>query len=335
MTIDSPTLAEALAADLDPTDPLAASLRISAALSPVAKWAHSLKNWCDISAFFTSFFALVCFSLWVPDQKQAWYLYDLCMALIVVSFSVFMLPQFLWGRLYRGPMFGWYPSVLADPALVPIKSYMARCANGEIKVKDDKNARVDKNFFENALSILLPSDPEPDRTLVKSDYRRRSYRYQLRVESINGSAVHVDQFMAERTQKIGSTEDVTATDVPLVLEQITQIGEAEPKRTNFSDRHEWIAGGTLAQFEAGLAIFLKLVPSHSDAMFTLILMTARQELRVRRDADSQNKIILRITKTLTENNLKQHGSSRTTIINLLRGQYRNADITRHFLKFRV
>jgi hypothetical protein len=103
---------------------------------------------------------------------------------------------------------------------------MARCANGAIKVKDDKNARVDRKFFENALSILLHSDTERNRVLVKSEYRLRSYRRQLHVESINGSAVRVDQFMAERTQKTVSTEDITATDVPLFLEQITQIGEA-------------------------------------------------------------------------------------------------------------
>ena len=211
---------------------------------------------------------------------------------------------------------------------------MARYASGVTKVKDDNNARVDKNFFENALSILLLSDAESDRTLVKSNYRRRSYHCQLRVESISGSAAHVDRFMVDSAQKIASAEDAMVVDIPLAVEKVTQVGEAESKRTNFSERHEWIAGGTLAQFEAGLAIFLKLVPSHSDAMFSLIMMTARQELRVRRKADSQERIIVRITKALTENNFKQHGSSRTTIINLLCGQYRKADITGYFLKCR-
>jgi hypothetical protein len=123
---------------------------------------------------------------------------------------------------------------LANQELAPIKNYIERCANGEIKVKDYNNARVDKNFFENALSILLLTDPELDRTLVKSDYRRRSYRRQLRVESISGSASRVDQFMVDSTQKIASAEDATVADIPLAVEQITQVPEAEPKRTNFS-----------------------------------------------------------------------------------------------------
>jgi hypothetical protein len=319
---------------IDPTDPDGASLKIETLHIPVAKWVHSFKSWFGFFTFLTGFFGLVCFLIYIDGQKQAKYFYDLGMIFLATMFLIGMTPQFLWRRLYRGPVFGWYPKVLANPDLTPIKTYMARCANGEIKVKDDKNARVDRNFFENALSILLLSDAERNRVLVKSEYRLRSYRRQLRVESINGSAVRVDQFMAERTQKIVSTDDVTATDVPLVLEQITQIGEAEPKRTNFSDSHEWIAGGTLAQFEAGLAIFLKLVPSHSDAMFTLIMMTARQELRVRRKADSQEKIIERITEALMVNNLKQHGSSRTTIMNLLHGKYRKKDITGYFLNCR-
>jgi Fe-S-cluster formation regulator IscX/YfhJ len=331
MITDSPTILEALAAELDPVDPHTASFKIATVLAPVAKWAHSIKSWCSFFTFVSGFSGLICFLIWMKDQEEFGYFYNLGMIFWPMMFLFGALPQFIWRRLYQGPLFGWYPNVLANQELVPIKSYMERCANGEIKVKDDNNARVDKNFFENALSILLPSDPELDRTLVKSDYRRRSYRRQLRVESINGSAARVDQFIDDSTQKIVSAEDVSATDVPLVVEQIMQVPEAEPKRTNFCESHEWIAGGTPAQFDAGLAIFLRLVPSHSDAMFTLIMMTARQELRVRRKADSQNEIIRRITNALMNSNLAKRGSSRTNIMKLLNGKHGKADITGYFL----
>lgn len=179
MTIDSPTLIEALAAELDPTDLHGAENRIETTLALVAKWVHSFKGWFEIRASVTGPLAFICLLIWAQNQKNAWYFYYLFISLVVVTVSFVLTPQFLWRRLYRGPVFGWYPKVFANPDLAPVKSFIARCANGKIKTKDENNARVDVDFFENILSILLLSSLASNRILIKSDFPRRSYSSQL------------------------------------------------------------------------------------------------------------------------------------------------------------
>lgn len=62
-------------------------------------------------------------------------------------------------------MFGWYPKVFANPDLVPVKSFIARCANRKIKTKDENNARVDIDFFGDSVDCkpmrqVLPAGNE-------------------------------------------------------------------------------------------------------------------------------------------------------------------------------
>ena len=132
-------------------------------------------------------------------------------------------------------MFGWYPKVFANPDLVPVKSFIARCANRKIKTKDENNARVDIDFFENILSILLLSILASNRILIKSGFPRRSYSSQLRVESINGLAIRIDEPVLDRLHKIVSAEEIAVADVLPMIAQNTQLREETPEPTNFSE----------------------------------------------------------------------------------------------------
>jgi hypothetical protein len=132
-------------------------------------------------------------------------------------------------------VFGWYPKVFANPDLVPVKSFIARCANRKIKTKDENNARVDIDFFENILSILLLSILASNRILIKSGFPRRSCSSQLRVESINGLAIRIDEPVLDRLHKIVSAEEIAVADVLPMIAQNTQLREETPEPTNFSE----------------------------------------------------------------------------------------------------
>ena len=79
MTNDSPTLFDAVAGELNPVDPHAASLKIAAVLAPAAKWAHLLKSWCSFFALVTGLLGLFCFLIWMKNQKEFEYFYHLSM----------------------------------------------------------------------------------------------------------------------------------------------------------------------------------------------------------------------------------------------------------------
>jgi hypothetical protein len=106
MINDSPTVLEAFAAEFDPVDPHAASSKIATVIAPVAQWTHSFKSWCNILAWVTGLLGLVCFLIWMKDQKQYEGFYNLGMIFLPMMFLIAALPQFLWRRLYQGPLFG-------------------------------------------------------------------------------------------------------------------------------------------------------------------------------------------------------------------------------------
>ena len=200
-----------------------------------------------------------------------------------------------------------------------------------------KNGSVDAGFFESRWAVFLFSKDSEIRDWVRSAKGRKETReiYTTDISvatmasiSVNVAVDHSQPISADLS--IDDDVQIAVAEALPVVEQITQVAEEAPERTNFIKSDDWIAGGTALQFEAGLALFLESVPSDKEAMLKKIMEAARRELSVRREADSQEQIIKKITQELVDNNLKKLGSSRTTIMNLLHGRYRKADITGYF-----
>jgi len=106
--------------------------------------------------------------------------------------------------------------------------------------------------------------------------------------------------------------------------------EDEPPLRNFDPAMAWLVSGTLEQFTQGLNSFLDTLPPHQVNAYRAILTIARRELRKGGQPGAQEVAIRIILSELADQGLLIRGTSRTTIMKLLHGQHRGADIRGHF-----
>lgn len=109
-----------------------------------------------------------------------------------------------------------------------------------------------------------------------------------------------------------------------------QDAAAEPPLRNTDPEMAWLVDGTAQRFVAGLDVFLDTLPPHQVDAFRLILTIARRELRKGGQPGAQEEAIRIIRDELAARGLLIRGTSRATIMKLLHGQHRGADIRGYF-----
>lgn len=116
-----------------------------------------------------------------------------------------------------------------------------------------------------------------------------------------------------------------------VLRQQADPSSEDTSCADIDPDHQWIAGGTMAQFQSGLEQFLKIVPPHKRDWEKTVLLTGR---KVFQSGGSQADAIRKIIDALKEKGLPypdvSKGDAISTIKQRLQGKRGKRDITGYF-----
>lgn len=133
---------------------------------------------------------------------------------------------------------------------------------------------------------------------------------------------------AKQRQEIFARPDQPELAQP--AEAIVVDDAAEPPLRNSHPAMDWLVNGTPQRFAAGLNKFIDTLPPHQEAAYRAIFTIARRELRKGGQPGAQEAAIRIILTELDQKGLRIRGTSRATIMKLLHGQHRGADIRGYF-----
>jgi hypothetical protein len=334
---DVMTLAELQASRSASRGDEADQTNLAVSLSRLARFAGAVEGWHLAVSSIAGIAAAICFAIWWPDREQSFGFWYAGIALLAILLLALYSHQTIWHRLCRGPVFGWRPEILDDPALAPAYRLMEQCVRGEIAVETYLGERIDTGFFRNALAPLLLSDSATERLRVRSEFRRKGYEAQLRASVVDGAYDESKLSMPRHSSVITGMRQPalpTATEIGLGLSTTERIGEDEPPLKNDNPEIQWLVGGTRGQFGLGLDRYLDTIAPSKVAWHRVVLEIGRRELRKGGGHGSQADAIRQIIFALKAAGLKypdvDRGDATSSIKQLLSGRSGTKDITRHF-----
>lgn len=152
-----------------------------ASIKHISRWVRSFKERWLISAMLCAVIgSLFLFVGWIERRDLA-YLWYVGLVIELIAFLLWYAPYLIWRRLYEGPIYRDWPKVLKSDDATAMLAFTRLCADGVIKVETHLGERIDLSYFRTVVAILLLSDDEMDRTLVRSKVGLRTYRAQLHV----------------------------------------------------------------------------------------------------------------------------------------------------------
>lgn len=229
---------------------------------------------------------------------------NLALAVILSSVAVLALLWWAWTAIQHGRIakrLGNLSGVTIPP---PLQELIDSFAN---EVRDARTASgdtIEPSLFKSRWAIMLFSHDERQRSWVRSPRG------------------------AKQRQGIFARPDQPELVQP--ANTIAVHDAAEPPLRNSDPEMAWLVGGAPQHFSAGLGRFLDTLPPHQVDAYRAILTVARRELRKGGQPGAQEAAIRIIHVELSQKGLLIRGTSRATIMKLLHGQHRGADIRRYF-----
>ncbi|MCR2833819.1 hypothetical protein [Parerythrobacter lacustris] len=195
----------------------------------------------------------------------------------------------------------------------PLQNLIGLYASGARELRTDAGSVVPAAMFASQWAILLFSEDQAERQLVRSPTGVKEVRPVLVLPDV---AVLPSE--AEKDDSDGEREAYSGY-------RAVRGGEA-PLR-NHNPEMAWLVAGTSKQFREGREKFVATLDSHKVEPFRLILDVARHELR---QGGQQEEVIRTINKELRKKHLAIRGTGRTKIMDLLHGNYCGKDIRGFF-----
>lgn len=197
----------------------------------------------------------------------------------------------------------------------PLAQLIASFANSSRDVRTASGVSVRAALFASQWAIMLFSEEELERKWVRSP----------------SGAGQKQEIFARPIEPEFPRQAVGAVPALGGVHLSERDPAAETPLRNHDLEMAWLVDGVPQRFAAGLDRFLDTLPPHQVDAYRAILTVARRELRKGGQPGAQEEAIRIIRAELTERGLLIPGTSRSTIMKLLHGEHRSADITRYFV----
>lgn len=195
----------------------------------------------------------------------------------------------------------------------PLQALIDLYASGARELRSDAGSVVPAAMFASQWAVLLFSEDQTERQLVRSPTGVKEVRPILVLP-------HAAVLPAE-TEKDASDGEREA------YSGYRAVRDGEPPLRNHNPEMAWLVAGSLKHFREGRERFLATLDSHKVEPFRLILDVARREMR---RGGQQEEVIRTIKKELLEKQLAIWGTGRTKIMELLHGTYCKENIRGFF-----
>lgn len=225
-------------------------------------------------------------------------------ATVVSSIAMFALLWWAWAAIQNGRI-GQRLGGLSGVAIPePLQQLIDSFASGVRDARTASGNTVLPSLFASRWAILLLSHDPQHRQLVRCPRGTKQK----------------EEIFARPTQP-DSVQPASA---------IVVHDTAEAPLRNSDPEIAWLVDGAPQHFAAGLDRFLDTLPPHQVDAHRAILTVARRELRKGGQPGAQEVAIRIIHGELSKRGLLIRGTSRASIMKLLHGQHRGADIRRYF-----
>lgn len=195
----------------------------------------------------------------------------------------------------------------------PLQDLIGLYASGARELRTDAGSVVPAAMFASQWAILLFSEDQAERQLVRSPTGVKEVRPVLMLPDV--------AVLPSETEKDDSDGE------PDAYSGYRAVRGGEPPLRNHNPEMAWLVAGTLKQFREGRDKFIATLDSHKVEPFRLILDVARRELR---PGGQQEEVIRTIDKELRNKHLAIRGTGRTKIMDLLHGYHCGKDIRGFF-----
>ncbi len=195
----------------------------------------------------------------------------------------------------------------------PVQNLIGLYASGARELRTDAGSVVPATMFASQWAILLFSEDQAERQLVRSPKGVKEVRPVLVLPDVAASPSETDKDDSD-----GEREAYSG---------YRAVRDGEPPLRNRNPEIAWLVAGSLKQFRKGRDRFLDTLRPNQIDSFRLILDVARHELR---QGVQQEKVIETIIERLEKMNLAIRGTRRTKIMELLHGIHCKKDIRGFF-----
>lgn len=255
-----------------------------------------------VAVFFVGFLLWLSYAYREPPAPME---RNLAGATIIASLSMFAFLWWAWSAIQNGRI-GQRLGGLSGVAIPePLQQLIDSFANGVRDARTASGNTVLPSLFASHWAILLFSHDPRHRRLVRCPHGTKQK----------------EEIFARPTQP----------DLAQPADAIAAHDAAEAPLRNSDPEMAWLVGGAPQHFAAGLDRFLDTLPPHQVDAHRAILTVARRELRKGGQPGAQEAAIRIIHAELSQRGLLIRGTSRASIMKLLRGQHRGADIKRYFV----
>lgn len=276
-------------------------------------------------------YSLTYVALSQPEGSSTDFRRDAAWAGMIIAASAYGALVWVWIAIQtRGWMlrYGRVTGLEMPPAL---ETLVTSYSNGARELRTETGTVVPATMFASQWAILLFSEKESERCLVRSRWGVKQVRQILEFPD---ARVH--------PAKLSDTANVPVIDEAPDAEGAPSDGERqaysgyrgspddEPPLRNTDPKLAWLLGGTLTQFKAGLDELLEDVSPRLIEAYRIIFTEGRSYLRKDGTRGAKAQAIEAIVSELVKSGENRPGTSVSTIKKLLGGYMGEKDIRGYF-----
>lgn len=274
-----------------------------------------------VLAIFLFVYSLIYVALSQPEGSSTDFRRDAAWAGMIIAASAYGALVWFWIAIQtRGWMlrYGRINGLEMPPAL---ETLITSYANGVRELRTEAGTVVPATMFASQWAILLFSEKESERCLVRSRWGVKQVRQILECPDTANVPV---------TDEVPDAEGALSDSERQAYSGYRGSPDDEPPLRNTDPKLAWLLGGTLTQFKAGLDELLEDVSPRLIEAYRIIFTEGRSYLRKDGTRGAKAQAIEAIVSELVKSGENRPGTSVSTIKKLLGGYMGEKDIRGYF-----